>query len=326
MQHGAIEFLKSKIIDVQQVGRNCAKLVIEPLERGFGNTLGNALRRVLLSSMPGYAVVEVEIVGVLHEYSSIEGVQEDVIDILLNLKGLQIRSDGRAEFEISINKQGEGTVKASDFILPHDVEIINPDYVIANMTRAGSLNLTAKVRRGRGYEAVSSRMQGEDAEVRVGWLQLDASFSPVRRVSYTVENARVENRTDLDKLVLEIETNGTIAADEAIKWSANILIDQLSVFTDLVLVKPMINLTASTSSIDPMLLKSVDDLELTVRSINCLRAENIYSIGDLIQKTEMELLRTPNLGKKSLTEIKDVLASKGLSLGMHLDNWPIKVA
>jgi DNA-directed RNA polymerase subunit alpha len=323
--HGAIEFLKSKIVDVQQIGRNSARLVIEPLERGFGNTLGNALRRILLSSMPGYAVVEVEIAGVLHEYSSIEGVQEDVIDILLNLKGIQIKADGREEFKIAINKKGEGTVKASDFELPHGVEIVNPDYVIAHMTSAGSLNLTAKVRRGRGYEAVTSRRDAEETEISIGWLQVDSSFSPIRRVSYSVENARVANRTDLDKLILEIETNGTIAPDEAIKWSANILIDQLSVFIGLEGKKPVIHQEIATNNVDPLLLKPVDDLDLTVRSANCLKAENIYSIGDLIQKTEVELLRTPNLGKKSLTEIKDVLASKGLSLGMRLDNWPAKV-
>lgn len=322
MQRTVKEFLKPRLIEVQKTGHHRAKIVLEPLERGFGHTLGNALRRVLLSSMPGCAVVEANLEGVLHEYTAKEGVQEDVIDILLNLKGIEFKLEGRDEVELTLNKQGEGAVLASDFELPHDVKIINPDHVIANMTKAGNLGMTIRVARGRGYEPVSTRQTPNEEETRtIGWLQIDASFSPVRRVTYVVENARVEKRTDLDKLVLDLETNGTIEPEEAIRWAASILVDQLSVFVELKgekLAEP----TRSRAEVDPMLLRSVDDLELTVRSANCLKAENIFCIGDLVQKTEVELLKTPNLGKKSLTEIKDVLAAKGLSLGMRIENWP----
>jgi DNA-directed RNA polymerase subunit alpha len=321
MQRAVRDFLKPRIIDVQEVGYHRAKIVMEPLERGFGHTLGNALRRILLSSMPGCAVVEAQIEGVLHEYTTKEGIQEDIIDILLNLKGVEFNLEGRDEVELKLNKEGEGPVMAADFELPHDVQIINPGYVIANMTKAGNLQMTVRVARGRGYEPVAMRIDPEDTTRTIGWLQLDASFSPVRRVTYSVENARVEKRTDLDRLVLEIETNGTVEPEAAIRYAASILADQLSVFVDLQGEK-QVEPARLRSEVDPILLRSVDDLELTVRSANCLKAENIFHIGDLIQKTEVELLKTPNLGKKSLTEIKDVLATKGLSLGMRLENWP----
>lgn len=321
MQRAVREFLKPKLIDVQKTGHHRAKVVLEPLERGFGHTLGNALRRVLLSSMPGCAVIEASIDGVLHEYTTKEGVQEDIIDILLNLKGIEFKLEGRDEVEIKLHKQGEGPVLASDFDLPHDVKIINPEYVIANMTKAGDLAMTVRVVRGRGYEPVSVRQDPEDTTRQIGWLQIDASFSPVRKVTYVVENARVEKRTDLDRLVLDLETNGTIEPEEAIRWAASVLVEQLSVFVELKGEKHAEPARFRTE-VDPMLLRSVDDLELTVRSANCLKAENIFYIGDLIQKSEVELLKTPNLGKKSLTEIKDVLAAKGLALGMRLENWP----
>lgn len=322
MQRTVKEFLKPRLIEVQKTGHHRAKVILEPLERGFGHTLGNALRRVLLSSMPGCAVVEANLEGVLHEYTAKEGVQEDVIDILLNLKGIEFKLEGRDEVELKLSKQGEGPVFASDFELPHDVKIINPEYVIANMTKAGNLNMTIRVARGRGYEPVSLRQNPNEEETRsIGWLQVDASFSPVRRVTYVVENARVEKRTDLDRLVLDLETNGTIEPEEAIRWAASILVEQLGVFVELK-GEQQVEPARSRTEIDPLLLRSVDDLELTVRSANCLKAENILVIGDLIQKTEVELLKTPNLGKKSLTEIKDVLAAKGLSLGMRLENWP----
>lgn len=320
MQRAVTEFLKGRLVDVQQVGYRRAKAVFEPLERGFGHTLGNALRRVLLSSMPGCAVIEAHIEGVLHEYTTKEGVQEDIIDILQNLKGIEFILEGREAVELKLTKQGEGPVLASDFELPHDVKIINPDYVIAHMTKAGDLKMTVRVVRGRGYEPISMRQNPEEETKSIGWLQLDASFSPVRRVTYVVENARVEKRTDLDRLVLDLETNGTIEPEEAIRWAANILIDQLSVFVELKGEKQAEPLRLRTE-IDPLLLQSVDHLELTVRSANCLKAENIFLIGDLIQKSEVELLKTPNLGKKSLTEIKDVLTNKGLSLGMKIENW-----
>lgn len=325
MQQAVNEFLKPRCISMQEVSSNKAKVVLEPLERGFGHTLGNAIRRVLLSSMPGCAIVSVKIDGVLHEYSSKEGVQEDVVDILLNLKGVNFKLEGRDEVELTLHRQGEGAVTAADFQLPHDVEIVNPEHVIAHLTTAGDLNLTVKVMRGRGYEPANLRGKSTDGILEstsssVGWLQLDASFSPIRNVAYSVENARVENRTDLDKLIFEIDTNGTINAEEAIRSAATILSDQLSVFVSLQ-QKGQDEAESSKVKIDPVLLRPVDDLELTVRSANCLKAENIYYIGDLIQKTEVELLKTPNLGRKSLTEIKDILALKGLSLGMRLENW-----
>jgi len=321
MQRAVRDFLKPRLVDVQQIGYHRARIVLEPLERGFGHTLGNALRRVLLSSMPGCAVVEAYIDGVLHEYTAKEGIQEDIIDILLNLKGIEFKLEGRDEVEIKLHKQGEGAVLASNFELPHDVKIMNPQHVIAHMTKAGELNMTVKVVRGRGYESISMRQNPEEVTRPIGWLQLDASFSPIRRVTYVVENARVEKRTDLDRLVLDLETNGTIEPEEAIRWAASVLVDQLSVFVELKGEKQAEPARARTE-VDPLLLRSVDDLELTVRSANCLKAENIFYIGDLIQKTEVELLKTPNLGKKSLTEIKDILSIKGLSLGMRLENWP----
>ncbi|WP_257285765.1 DNA-directed RNA polymerase subunit alpha [Endozoicomonas sp. SESOKO1] len=321
MQNSVTEFLTPRHIDVEEISLTRAKVTLEPLERGFGHTLGNALRRILLSSMPGCAVTEVEIDGVQHEYSAIEGVQEDVIEILLNLKGLAIRMTGRDSVTLTLSKNGEGVVTAADIQLDHDVEIVNPDHVIAHMNDKGKLNMRLKVARGRGYESADSRRQDEEETRAIGRLQLDATYSPVYRVSYVVESARVEQRTDLDKLVIDLETNGTLDPDEAIRRAATILQQQLAVFVDLE-GESEPEPVKEEDEVDPILLRPVDDLELTVRSANCLKAENIYYIGDLIQRTEVELLKTPNLGKKSLTEIKDVLASRGLSLGMRLDNWP----
>jgi DNA-directed RNA polymerase subunit alpha len=321
MQASVGEFLKPRVVKVTPINACQAKVVIEPFERGFGHTLGNALRRVLLSSMPGCAITEAEIDGVLHEYTSIDGVQEDVVDILLNLKQVAIRLNARDETELRLHKKGPGPVTAADIQLDHDVEVVNGDLVIANLTKAGELNMTLKVERGRGYRPAVQRARFEEASSPIGRLQLDASFSPIRRVTYTVESARVEQRTDLDKLILEIETNGTIDAEEAIRRAGSILKDQLSVFVDLQGQDEGAS-KAAEQQFDPILLRPVDELELTVRSANCLKAENIHYIGDLVQRTEVELLRTPNLGKKSLTEIKEVLESHGLSLGMRLDNWP----
>ena len=320
MQGSVSDLLKPRIVNVKILSDNHAKVTLEPLERGFGHTLGNGLRRILLSSMSGAAVTEVEIDNVLHEYSAIDGVQEDVINIILNLKDLAIKMDTRDEMTLSINKKGPGQLTAADITLDHDIEIMNPDHVIANLTEAGDINMTMKVSRGRGYQPASVRLAADDAERAVGRLQLDASFSPIRRVSYVVESARVEQRTDLDKLVIELETNGTIDPEQAIRSAATILQDQLATFVDLQSreEEPVVE----EEEIDPILLRPVDDLELTVRSANCLKAEQIYYIGDLIQKTEVELLKTPNLGKKSLTEIKDVLGTRGLALGMRLENWP----
>jgi DNA-directed RNA polymerase subunit alpha len=321
MQGSVTEFLKPRVVKVQPLSPRHARIVIEPFERGFGHTLGNALRRVLLSSMPGAAVTEVEIDGVLHEYTSIEGVQEDVVDILLNLKLLAIRMHARDTAEVRLQKKGPGPVTAGDIQGDHDVEVLNPELVIANLTKAGELSMLLKIERGRGYRPAVQRAAFEEQSRPIGRLQLDASFSPVRRVTYNVESARVEQRTDLDKLIIDIETNGTIDPEEAIRRAGGILKDQLSVFVDLQGQEEAAAKTAE-AQFDPILLRPVDELELTVRSANCLKAENIHYIGDLVQRTEVELLRTPNLGKKSLTEIKEVLESHGLTLGMRLDNWP----
>ena len=320
MSQSVTDFLTPRHIDVHELGATRARVTLEPLERGFGHTLGNTLRRILLSSMPGCAITEVQIDGVLHEYSTLEGVQEDVIDILLNLKGVAVLLHNQDQALIRIAKDGGGPVTAGDFQLSQDVEIANPGHVICNLNESGSIRLEAKVTRGRGYVPVDSL--GDEEEGRpIGSLRLDATYSPMRRVSYSVESARVEQRTDLDKLVLDIETNGTIDPEEAIRRAATILQQQLAVFVDLESEgEPTTEIRED--EIDPILIRPVDDLELTVRSANCLKAENIYYIGDLIQRTEVELLKTPNLGKKSLTEIKDVLASRGLSLGMRLENWP----
>jgi DNA-directed RNA polymerase subunit alpha len=319
MQSNATTFLKPRIIDVENISPAHAKVVMEPFERGYGHTLGNALRRILLSSMPGYAPTEVKISGVLHEYSTIEGVQEDVVDILLNLKGLVLKLHNRSDTTLKLKKTSPGPVTGHDFEQSHDVEIVNPDHVIANLTAGGKIDMQVKIEKGRGYVAATARRADESRTI--GSILLDASYSPVRRVSYAVESARVEQRTDLDRLVMDIETNGAIEPEEAVRYAARVLVDQLSVFADLQ-GTPMQAEEAKSPQVDPILLQPVDDLELTVRSANCLKAENIYYIGDLIQRTENELLKTPNLGRKSLNEIKEVLASKGLTLGMKLENWP----
>ncbi|AEI75040.1 DNA-directed RNA polymerase subunit alpha [Candidatus Moranella endobia PCVAL] len=321
--HGSVtEFLKPRLVEIEQINSTQAKVTLEPLERGFGHTLGNALRRIMLSSMPGCAVTEAEIDGVLHEYSTKEGVQEDILEILLNLKGLAVRVQGKKdEVILTLNKAGIGPVTAADIIHDVDVEIVKPKQVLCHLTdNHASINMRIKVQRGRGYVPVSARMAASD-EHQIGRLLLDACYSPIERIAYNVEAARVEQRTDLDRLVIEIETNGTIDPEEAIRRAATILAEQLEAFVDLRDVcQP--ELRASKPKFDPLLLRPVDDLELTVRSANCLKAEAIHYIGDLVQRTEVELLKTPNLGKKSLTEIKDVLAARGLSLGVRLENWP----
>ena len=313
------ELLKPRVVDVQVTDECHAKVVLEPLERGFGHTLGNALRRILLSSIQGCAVVEAQIDGVLHEYTAIEGVQEDVVDVLLNLKGVAAVMHNKNEAMLTLNKTGPGIVTAGDIETDHDVEIINKDHVIAHLTDQGSLSMTLKIAKGRGYQPSTQRRTDEDRAI--GSLLIDASFSPVRRVAYSVDSARVEQRTNLDKLIVDLETNGTVDPEETIRKAAGILQQQLSVFVDLQGDEEVED-EKSETEIDPILVRPVDDLELTVRSANCLKAENIYYIGDLIQRTEVELLKTPNLGKKSLTEIKDVLGTHGLSLGMRLENWP----
>ncbi len=323
MQGSVTEFLKPHLVDIEQISSTHAKVTLEPLERGFGHTLGNALRRILLSSMPGCAVTEVEIDGVLHEYSSKEGVQEDIIEVLLNLKGLALKlQNDKNDVFLTLNKSGIGPVTAADIAKDNDIEIANPDHIICHLTdENASINMRIRVQRGRGYVPASSRVHSQEEDRPIGRLLVDACYSPVERIAYNVEAARVEQRTDLDKLVIELETNGTIEPEEAIRRSATILAEQLDAFVDLRDVRQP-EVKEEKPEFDPILLRPVDDLELTVRSANCLKAETIHYIGDLVQRTEVELLKTPNLGKKSLTEIKDVLASRGLSLGMRLENWP----
>ena len=322
MQGSVTEFLKPHLVNIEQISSTHAKVTLEPLERGFGHTLGNALRRILLSSMPGCAVTEVEIDGVLHEYSSKEGVQEDILEVLLNLKGLAVKVQNKDDIILTLTKSGIGPVTAADITHDGDVEIVNPDHVICNLTdKNASINMRIRVQRGRGYVPASARAHLQDDERPIGRLLVDARFSPVDRIAYNVEAARVEQRTDLDKLIIEMETNGTLDPEEAIRRAATILAEQLAAFVDLRDVRQP-EVKEEKPEFDPILLRPVDDLELTVRSANCLKAETIHYIGDLVQRTEVELLKTPNLGKKSLTEIKDVLASRGLSLGMRLENWP----
>ncbi len=315
------DFLTPKEILVEEVDSNNSKIVLEPLERGFGHTLGNALRRIILSSIPGAAVSEAKINGVLHEFGSIDGVKEDVINILLNLKGLSVRLSDQEEVEISVNKSGSGDIKGSDFEIPAGVEIVNPDHVVATLADKGSLEMTAKVTKGRGYVPVDIIALAESEDTEVGSLKIDASYSPIKKVSYSVENARVENRTDLDKLILEVETNGTIDPEEIVRLAATILQRQLMAFAELGFETEEPE-EDETPPVDPIMLRPVDELELTVRSANCLKVEKIHYIGDLVTRKESDLLRTPNLGRKSLNEIKEVLAARGLSLGLELENWP----
>ena len=317
-------FLKPKLVDIEMVGQSHAKVTIEPLERGFGHTLGNALRRVLLSSLPGSAVTEVSIENILHEYTTIEGVQEDVLEILLNLKKLSLILYEKDSIEVTLKKKGKGPVLASDITDNPNLEIKNPDFCIANITNDSiELIIHLTISTGRGYQQAQKSKFNELEDLGIGKLQLDASFSPITQVTYTVDSARVKQRTDLDKLIIDIKTNATIEPEDAIRRAGKILRDQLEVFSALeIREEPEEDLDAP--QVDPVLPRPVDDLELTVRSANCLKAENIYYIGDLVQRTENELLKTPNLGKKSLTEIKDVLATHSLSLGQKLEEWPPK--
>lgn len=316
MQEMLEQLLTPRMVDIQNVSPFRSRVTLEPLERGFGHTLGNALRRILLSSMPGAAITEAQIDGVLHEYSSIEGVREDVLEILLNLKEVAVKLNASDSAELTLNKKGPAVVRASDIQLNHDTEIANPDHVIAHVSEGAELNMSLRVEKGMGYRAANT-----DNDSQVGVLRLDASFSPVHTISYEVQNARVEQRTDLDKLIIDIVTDGTLDPEDAIKQAATVLHYQLNAFVDLK-HKEVAAPEEEENEFDPIFLQPVDDLELTVRSANCLKAEQIYYIGDLVQRAEPHLLKTPNLGKKSLQEIKDVLAQRGLSLGTKLENWP----
>ena len=312
------ELLTPRIVKIQEIGLNMSRVTLEPLERGFGYTLGTALRRVLLSSIEGAAITECKIAGVLHEYSAIEGISEDVIDVLLNLKGLALilHEGERAEMHLSANKAG--VIRGKDFKNPANIEICNPDHVIAHLTQDVPFDISIVVEKGRGYRVAEQEGNAVNSSSNV--LRVDASFSPIKRIAYRVESARVEQHTDLDKLIIDIESNGTIDPEQAIRQAATILHKQIAVFVNLESTEIETEAVEETQ-VEPVLLRPVDDLELTVRSANCLKAENINNIGDLVRRTEVELLKTPNLGKKSLNEIKEVLAAHGLELGMDLDNW-----
>ncbi|QOC24170.1 DNA-directed RNA polymerase subunit alpha [Wenzhouxiangella sp. AB-CW3] len=315
------KMLRPKGLIVDEISSRRARITLEPLERGFGHTLGNALRRILLSSIPGSAISEAEIDGVLHEYTAVEGLQEDIVEVLLNLKEVAVRMHNREEATLTLSQNKKGPVTAGDIQLDHDIEIVNPELVICNLTKDTDLRMQLKVTRGVGYQPAAALKFNEEETRTIGRLQLDASYCPVHRVAYSVESARVGQRTDLDKLVLDIETNGTMSCEDAVKLAAGILVDQMSVFVEFV-AREKDEDEDSAETFDPILLRPIDDLELTVRSANCLKAEHIQYVGDLVQRTETELLKTPNLGKKSLTEIKTVLATHDLSLGTRLENWP----
>jgi DNA-directed RNA polymerase subunit alpha len=319
MQGNAKDFLKPKLLKSEQTGTNEFKVVLEPLERGFGHTIGNALRRTLLSSMTGSAITEVAIDGVMHEFSTIENVQEDVLDILLNLKEVSVSLNTSDTAQVTIDKKGPCEITVADIEANGtDITAHNQEFVIATVNEGGHVRMTLNIGTGTGYDTAVSR---SDESSTIGGIQLDASFSPIKRVSFTVDAARVDQKVNLDKLNMVIETNGSVNAETAVKRAASILQDQLSSFVELELVQEEEALPTS-DDFDPQLLAAVDELELTVRSANCLKAEQIYYIGDLIQKSEQDLLRTPNLGRKSLNEIKEVLTDKGLDLGTEIPNWP----
>lgn len=316
------DLIKPRTIELVGKGdlQRKATLVAEPLERGFGTTLGNALRRVLLSSLQGAAVTAVRIEGILHEFSSIPGVREDVTDIILNIKELAIRAEGEGEKTITLTAEGEGEVKASAIQCGHDVEILNPDHHIATLNKSGKLDITMMVSTGKGYVRAA---QSNEESATIGDIPIDASFSPIKRVSYRVENARVGQQTDHDKLIMDIESNGVISPEDGLALAAKILQDQLNPFInfdDIPIPEPS---SADTGpQWNPNLFRKVDELELSVRSANCLKNDDIVFIGDLVQKTEAEMLKTPNFGRKSLNEIKEVLEEMDLGLGMKLENWP----
>lgn len=319
------DFLKPKVIDIQRKNPYQSKIVLEPLERGFGHTLGNALRRVLLSSLPGAAVTEIEIDGVLHEYSTVEGAQDDVVDIILNVKKLAFILNSREDVVLTLNKSEAGPVIGADIKLEHDVELANPEQIITTLAEGVSLNMKLKISRGIGYVPAAKTLSDQlniDKVKNISAISIDATYTPVNKVAFSVENARVEQRTNLDKLIIDLETNGTIDPEDAINTAAAILKDQLSIFVD---IKAVIEKEEEPEEqkVDPVLLQTIDELDLTVRSANCLKAENIHYLGDLVCRSEAELLKTPNLGKKSLNEIKQILTSKGLSLGMKLEKWPL---
>lgn len=313
------DLLQASDLEIETLSPTRARVVLTPLERGYGHTIGNALRRILLSSMPGAAITEVTVDNVLHEYSTLAGVREDMLNICLNLKGVAVRLNGRDESSMRLSATGPGEVSAGDFIHGDDIQVANPEHHLCTLNEHGSIRIDAVVARGRGYQPADQLSISEEDKV-IGRLRLDASYSPMRSVDYKVEKTRVEQRTDMDKLILTLESNGTIGPEEAVRHAATILTQQLAPFVDSDLLKEVFQAQEATN-IDPFLYESIDALNLKTRSINCLKGENIASIGELVQQTEESLFRTPNLGRKSLTEIKEELASRGLSLGMTIPGW-----
>jgi len=325
------ELKKPNSLEVKAGGdsRRKATFVAEPLERGFGLTLGNALRRVLLSSLQGAAITSIRIENVLHEISSLAGVREDVTDIVLNVKQIALRMEGEGPKRLQLSATGPGEVKAGDIAVSGDIEVMNPDLVICHLDEGATLNMELTADTGKGYvPAVANR----PIDAPIGLIPVDSLYSPIRQVSYKVENARVGQELDYDKLSLTVETDGTVSSEDALAYAARILQDQLTLFVHFedgipASQGPMIGLAAQPEESDAnqlnrYLLKKVDELELSVRSANCLKNDNIIYIGDLVQKTEAEMLRTPNFGRKSLNEIKEVLSSMGLRLGMDIPGWP----
>lgn len=315
-----MELIKPRSINVEEVvpGRS-AKIVFEPLERGYGTTIGNSLRRMLLSSLPGAAVTSVKFEGVMHEFDTIKGVREDVMDIMLSLKELDIAMASGERTTVTLDVKGPATVTAGDIQCGSDTTVLNPELVLAHLNEDGILRLEAIVEKGRGYDPAQER---SDEDRPVGFLLLDASYSPIRRVATRVENARVSQKTNYDKLIMEIETNGSITPEEAIGAAARIIQNQLDVFADFEALEEESAAEAADTGIEDVLAQPIEHLDLSVRSMNCLKSDDIFRVGDLVQRTEQEMLRTPNFGRKSLTEIKEVLENMGLELGMKLDNWP----
>lgn len=320
-----LNLLKPDGIKVDKISPLHSRITLEPLERGFGYTIGLVLRRILLSSLQGSAITEVEIDGVEHEFSALTGLYEDIVHVLMNFKSVCVDLGPLSDAWVNFDFQGPRVVKAADFALPAGVEIANPEQLIATLTSDRSFKGRFRIRRGRGYVPASSYKKElerqEDEGIHVGRLYLDASYSPILKVAYNVEQTRVDNRTDLDKLLIDIETNGTISPEQAVYDAAHIFVAQLEVFVPIT-QSFGVPQQSSSHGFDPALCQPIEDLDLTVRSTNCLKAEQIFYIGDLVQRSESDLLKTPNLGRKSLNEIKSVLQQKGLMLGAMLDNWP----
>jgi DNA-directed RNA polymerase subunit alpha len=316
------ELIRPTKLDIQpgRERRKVATVVAEPLERGFGTTLGNALRRILLSSLQGAAVSSVQIDGVLHEFSSIAGVREDVTDIVLNIKEIALAMHAEGPKRVSLRKEGPGVVRAGDIQQTADIHVLNPEHVICTLDEGAEVRMEFTVNTGKGYVS-SERNRPEDAPI--GLIPVDSIYSPVRRVSYKIENTREGQILDYDKLIMTVETDGSMTPEDAVAYAARILQDQLTVFINFAEPSKVVLEEARPElEFNAALLKKVDELELSVRSANCLKNDNIVYIGDLIQKSEAEMLRTPNFGRKSLNEIKEVLAQMGLHLGMEVPNWP----